>query len=96
MLEVKPREQSKEAALFGGQEGEKKGLLLGTLSLSYGKCQMETKVMLESNYKHLLFKAETLDRKVVKKDLVEVRVRFSNIYNITYGISDIRIHMDEN
>ena len=58
MLEVKPKEASKEAALFGGdKDKDKKGLLLGTLSLSYGKYQMETKLLLESGFKHLLFKA---------------------------------------
>lgn len=55
--------------LFG-----EKGLMIGTLWLFQAKNKFQKKLMLKPGYKHLLFKAETIDKKVVKKDIVEVRV----------------------
>jgi hypothetical protein len=57
--------------LFG-----EKGLMIGTLWLAQSKNKFEKKLFLKQGYKHLLFKAETIDKKVVKKDIVEVRVMY--------------------
>jgi hypothetical protein len=62
--------------LFG-----EKGLMIGTLWLAQSKNKFEKKLFLKQGYKHLLFKAETIDKKVVKKDIVEVRV-LSGIFRL--------------
>lgn len=70
MLSVEQKEdKNKKEALFG-----EKGLMIGTLWIAQGKNRLEKKLFLKQGFKHLLFKAETVDKKVVKKDIVEVRV----------------------
>ena len=68
MLEVQQKAEKKEA-MFGD-----KGLMIGTLWVAQEKSRCERKLFLKQGYKHLLFKAETIDKKVVKKDIVEVKV----------------------
>jgi len=66
--------------------------MIGTLWLAQGKNKFEKKLFLKQGYKHLLFKAETIDKKVVKKDIVEVRVLFK-IFRLNSSIS-IRLTID--
>lgn len=66
MVEVEQKaDRSKKEALFG-----EKGLMIGTLWLAQGKSKFEKKLFLKQGFKHLLFKGETIDKKVVKKDIV--------------------------
>jgi hypothetical protein len=44
--------------------------MIGTLWLVQGKSKFEKKLFLKQGFKHLLFKGETVDKKVVKKDIV--------------------------
>jgi hypothetical protein len=70
MLEVQQKaDKNKREVLFG-----EKGLMIGTLWLIQGKSKFEKRLFLKQGFKHLLFKGETIDKKVVKKDIVEVRV----------------------
>jgi hypothetical protein len=49
-------------------------MLLGTLKIQYNNnAKFEKKVFLQHN-KLIFFKGETIDKKVVKKDIVDVRV----------------------
>lgn len=66
MVEVEQKaDRNKKEALFG-----EKGLMIGTLWLTQGKSKFEKKLFLKQGFKHLLFKGETIDKKVVKKDIV--------------------------
>ena len=72
--------------------------MIGTLWVEHGKSGLERKLFLKQGYKHLLFKGESVDKKVVKKDIVEVRVliadnyiKFINTYEMDYNIGSIRI-----
>lgn len=45
--------------------------MIGTLWVAQGKSKFEKKLFLKKEgFKHLLFKGETIDKKVVKKDIV--------------------------
>jgi hypothetical protein len=48
--------------------------MIGSFLIFQGKNRNEKKLFLKQGYKHLLFKGETIDKKVVKKDIVEVKV----------------------
>mgnify|MGYP001013460948 CR=1 FL=1 len=52
-----------------------KGLTIGSMWLFQGKNRVEKKLSLKPGYKNLLFRAETIDKTVVKKDIVDVKVR---------------------
>jgi hypothetical protein len=51
--------------------------MIGSFLIFQGKNRNEKKLFLKQGYKHLLFKAETIDKKVVKKDIVEVKVHIN-------------------
>lgn len=70
MLEIDQRKDEKIGETIVGS----KGLAIGTLLLSQGKSKVEKKLFLKQGFQHILFKGETIDKKVVKKDIVEVRV----------------------
>ncbi len=56
-----------------------KGLAIGSLWLFQGKNRVERKLSLKPGYKNLLFRAETIDKKVAKKDIVDVKVQLKLI-----------------
>ena len=76
--------------LFGGGN-----LLLGTFWLLQNKNKFEKKLLIRQGFKHLLFRAETIDKKVVKQDIVEVRVKFINLYEMDYQIGPIKLSINE-
>jgi hypothetical protein len=70
MLEINHRQDiNKIEILFGDN-----GLMVGTYWMVQGKSKLEKKLFIRQGYKHLLFRAEALDTKVVKQDIVQVRV----------------------
>jgi len=49
-------------------------MMIGSFFIFQGKNRLEKKLFLKQGYKHLLFRGETIDKKVVKKDIVDVKV----------------------
>jgi hypothetical protein len=91
MLRVTPKPSiNKMELLFGGGN-----LMLGTFWLLQNKNRLEKKLVIRQGFKHLLFRAEAIDKKVVKQDIVEVRVRFINSYEMDYNIGPIKISINE-
>lgn len=75
MIEVTHKPQvSKVDIMFGDN-----GLMIGTFWLLQGKSRLEKKLFLKQGYKHLLFRAEAIDKNVVKQDIVELRVNTGSL-----------------
>ena len=51
------------------------GLMIGTFWLVQGRSKLEKKLFIRQGYKHLLFRGESVDKKVAKQDIVELRVQ---------------------
>lgn len=73
-----------------------KGITIGTLKLHFGeKTVSEKKTSLKTTDKYVFFRATTETMEVPKKDIVEVKVNFTKIYNLNFDLGNLKLVIKE-
>ena len=73
-----------------------KGITIGQIKVKYGEsgsCSLKT--TLKPKDKYVFFRGSTITKQVPKKDITEIEVKFSKIYNINFALGPLKLVIDE-